>query len=88
MAAPPDLLSRSGRRQRRLRARGAHRRREGGDVIGAVVASPVYEEGRRAGDAAEVGAVDIIRDPGGAGVLAKVIGEAIDVERELLGVAD
>ncbi len=52
------------------------------------MASAVDEEGGRAGDAAEVGAVDILGDAGGAGVLAQVVGEAFDVEAQLLGVGD
>ena len=41
---------------------------------------PVDEEGRRAGDAAQVGAVDVFRDAGGPGVGAQVLGEPLDVE--------
>ena len=48
----------------------------------------VDEERRRARDAAEVGAVDVLRDPGSAGALAERVGELLDVEPELLGVAD
>src|SRR5262249_17012695 len=69
-----------------LRARGAHRSRERRDVVGAVVAAPVDEEGRRAGDAAEVGAVDVVGDPRRADAVAQIRGEAVDVEPDLLGV--
>ena len=46
----------------RARAAG-HGLRERGDVVGAVVAAAVDEEGRRARDAAQVGAVDVLGDP-------------------------
>ena len=42
-------------------------RRERRDVIGAVMAQPVDEEGRRARDGREVGRVDVLRDPGCSG---------------------
>ena len=61
--------------------------RERGDVVGAGVAAAVDEEGGRAGDAAEVGAVDVLGDAAGARVLAQVSLEALDVEAQLLGVA-
>ena len=64
------------------------RRPEGGEVVGAVVAAPVDEEGRGAGDAAEVGALDVLGDSVGAGVLAQMVGEPLDVEPELVGVAN
>ncbi len=50
---------------RRADARGAHGRGERADVVGAVVAAAVDEERRRAGDAAEVGAVDVLGDARG-----------------------
>ena len=49
-----------------LSLRGLDRRGEGVDVVGAVVAPAVDEERRRAGDAAQVGRVDVLGDPGGA----------------------
>ena len=52
------------------------------------MAPAVDEERRRAGDAAEVGAVDVLGDARGADAFAQVVGEAFDVETELLGVAD
>ena len=48
----------------------------------------VDEEGWRARDAAEVGAVDVLGDPRRAGALAESVGEPLDVEPELLGVAN
>ena len=68
---------------RSLRTRHAYRGRERGDVVGAVVAAAVDEEGRRTGDAAQVGAVDIFGDAGSAGVLLQLVGEPLDVEAEL-----
>ena len=44
-------------------AGGLHRSRERGDVVRAVVADAVDEERRRAGDAAQVGRVDVLGDP-------------------------
>jgi hypothetical protein len=38
--------------------------------------------------AAQVGAVDVFGNAGGAGVVLQVVGEPFDVESELLGVAD
>ena len=52
------------------------------------MAAAVDEEGRRAGDAAQVGAVDVLGDAGSTGVVVQVVGEPFDVESELLGVAD
>src|SRR6266508_4585723 len=51
------------------------------------MAATIDEEGGRAGDAAEVGAIDILGDAGGAGVGAEGVREAFEVESELLGVA-
>src|SRR5436189_6204560 len=68
--------------------RDAHRRREAVDVVGAVVAPAVDEERRRAGDAAEVGAVDVVGDLRGADARTKVVCELLDVEPELLRVPD
>ena len=48
----------------------------------------VDEEGRCAGDAAQVGAVDVLGDAVGAGVLPEFVGEVFDVESELVGVTD
>src|SRR6266540_3902046 len=81
-------LSRSRSCQRRLRTGYADGRREGADVVRAVVAPAVYEEGGCAGDADQVGAVDVIGNAGGTAVVAQGVGEAFDVEAELLGVAD
>jgi hypothetical protein len=44
------------------------RRREGGDVVGALVPAFVDEERRRARDSAQVGGVDVFGDAGGSGV--------------------
>ena len=52
------------------------------------MAATVDEERRRARDAAEVGAVDVLGDPGSAGALAESVRELLDVEPELLGIAD
>src|SRR6266496_6102006 len=49
---------------------------EGVDVVGAVVAAAVDDEGGRAGDGAEVGAVDVLYDPRGAGMLLEILCEA------------
>jgi hypothetical protein len=46
------------------------------------VALPVDEEGRGAGDSAEVGTVDVLGDAVGARVLAQLAGEALDIEIE------
>ena len=61
---------------------------ECGDVVAAVVAAAVDEEGRGAGDTAEVGGVDVLGDPRGAGALAEVLTESLAVEPEVAGVAD
>lgn len=53
-----------------------------------MVAEPVDEEGGRARDAREVGAVDVFGDAGGAGVAGEVGAEALDIEPELLGIGD
>src|SRR5919106_4398172 len=63
-------------------------RRQGRDVVGAVVASAVDEEGGGAGDAAQLRAIDVLCDTSGAGVLTQGGREAIEVEAELLCVAD
>jgi hypothetical protein len=52
------------------------------------VAAAVDEEGGFAGDTAQVGAVDVFGNAGGAGVVLQVVGEPFDVESELLGIAD
>jgi len=44
------------------------------------VAAPVDEERRRSGHAAEVGAVHVLGDAGGAGVRLEVVRELLDVE--------
>src|SRR5918996_4388001 len=79
---------RSGRRQCRPCTRSMDGRRQGGDVVGAVVTSAVDEEGGGAGDAAQIRAIDVLRDTPGAGVLTQGGREAVEVEAELLGVAD
>ncbi len=53
----PSLLDRSRKRR---------------DVVGAAMAAAVDEERRRAGDAAEIGAVDVLRDPRRAGLIRGV----------------
>src|SRR5690348_8204593 len=55
------LTARSGR-DRCAGAGGDHGLAEGVDVVGAVVALSVDEERRRTGDAADVGAVDVLGD--------------------------
>src|SRR5438094_759727 len=65
---------------------GSYGRRKGVDVVGAVVAAAVDEEGRCPGDTAQVGAVDVFGDAGSADVALHAVGEAFDVEPELLGV--
>src|SRR5262245_47016102 len=61
---------------------------EGADVVGAVVAFAVDEEGWGAGDAAEVGGVYVSGDFGLAGLAAQVAGESFGVKAELAGVAN
>src|ERR1700733_551638 len=61
---------------------------ECGDVVAAVMAAPVDEEGRGAGDATEVGGVYVLGDPRGAGPLAQVLTESLAVEPEVADVAD
>src|SRR5690348_6692985 len=75
----PHELARPGR---------LHRRREGGDVVGAVVAEVVDEERRGARHAGEIRGVDVLRDPARADARPQVVLEALDVEPELPGVAD
>src|SRR5438094_2788900 len=71
-------------REGRPRARCTYGRGESGDVVGAVVAPAVDEEGGRTGDAAQVGAVDVLGDARGTSVLAQCIREPFRVESELL----
>ena len=52
------------------------------------MASAVDEEGRRAGNAAQLRTIDILCDTPGAGSLTQGGREAVEVEAELLGVAD
>ena len=52
------------------------------------MATAVDEEGRSPGDTTEIRAVDVICVVGITGVLAQRVGEALDIEAELLGVAD
>src|SRR5919201_5391129 len=59
---------------------------DGVDVVGAVVALPVDEEGGGAGDAAEVGGFDILRDAGRVRTSVEVVDEAGGVEIQLLGI--
>src|ERR1035441_3897957 len=61
---------------------------ERGDVVAAVVPAAVDEEGRGAGDTAEVGGVDVLGDPRGASALAEVLTESLAIEPEVAGVAD
>src|SRR5581483_4361172 len=56
------------------------------DVVGAVVAAAVDEEGRGAAHVAEVGAVDVLCDPRRADMGLELLGEPVDVERELVRV--
>src|SRR3954469_9438957 len=60
---------------------------ERGDVVRAVLPQAVDEERRGARDAAEVGRLDVLRDPGLVNVLPHLAVEALHVEVELLGVA-
>jgi hypothetical protein len=59
----------------------AHGVREGADVVGAVVAFAIDEEGGRAGDTAQVGGVHVGGDVGLSSVLAQVGGEPVGVSR-------
>src|SRR5919107_3414170 len=76
--------SRGYRRPRLCRADGG---RKGGGIVSAVVAPAVDEEGRGAGDSAEVGTVDVLGDVVRTRMLAQLAGEALDIEAELLSVA-
>src|SRR2546429_6607711 len=69
-------------------ARDAHRLRERGDVVRAVVAPAIDEERGRAGDVAEIRAVDVFGDATGTGVLLEIGGETVDVEAELARLVD
>src|SRR6185503_11483982 len=69
-------------------ARRFHCRRERRDVVGAVVAERVDEEGWRAGDAREIRRVDVLCDPAGARARSQIVLESLDVEPELPGIAD
>src|SRR6185503_17931898 len=69
-------------------ARRFHGRRERRDVVGAVVAERVDEEGWRAGDAREIRRVDVLCDPAGARTRSQIVLESLDVEPEVPGVAD
>src|SRR3954449_6043510 len=75
-------------RELRTRSGEAHGRRERVDVVGTVMAAAVDEEGRRAGDAAQVGTVDVVRDPRDVRVRAQLRLEAVGVEAELLCVVE
>ena len=78
MCSPPGLSAQTrlisvvccGLRRISAGANGPDGGREGGDVVGAVVASTVDEKGRCAGNAAEVGAIDVLGDSGGGSVLS------------------
>ena len=52
------------------------------------MATAVYEERRGAGNVALVGALDVLGDPRGIDAAAELVPEAVDVEVELLGIAD
>ncbi len=52
------------------------------------MAQAVDEEGRGAGDFAEVGTVDVLGDAVSVRVFAQLAGEALDIEAELLRIAD
>jgi hypothetical protein len=56
------------------------------DVVRAIVAAAVDEEGRRAGHAAQVRALDVLSDAVRAGAPVQVVGEARHVEPESIGV--
>src|SRR5919201_3510226 len=58
------------------------------DVVGAVVTAAVDEERWRAGDPAEICAVDVLRDASCADVMLEIIAEPFDVEPEPLGTRD
>src|ERR1035441_7033856 len=60
---------------------------ECGDVVAAVVPAAVDEEGGGAGYAAEVGGVDILGDPCGAGAFSDVVAESRAVESEVSGLS-
>ena len=61
---------------------------EGWRCRSAVVATAIDEEGWGAGDSAEVGTVDVLGNAVGARMLAQLVGEVLDIEAELLRVAD
>ena len=74
-------------RDRGARAGCAHLSRERGEIVGAVVPTPVDEERRRARYAAQIGGVHVLGDVRRTRASAKVVLEALDVEPELLSVA-
>src|SRR3954469_19195113 len=69
-------------------ARGVHRLGETAEIVRAVVASAVDEKGGRAGDVAAVGALDVLGNAVTRPVRFEFIAEAVDLEAELLCVAD
>src|SRR5581483_2652406 len=58
------------------------------DVVRAVVALAVDEERRRPGDAAQVRAVDVLRDPPGVDAPPHLVAEPVAVEAELARIPD
>ena len=66
--------------------RGLDLARERVDVVDALMAAAVDEERRRAGDAAGVGALDVLGDAPRVTAMAEVVGEARDVELQRRGV--
>src|SRR5690242_9516010 len=63
---------------------GTHSCRERPEVVGPVVPAAVDEEGGCAGDAAQVGAVDVVGDACGTNAFTEVVGETNRVEAALL----
>jgi hypothetical protein len=51
-------------------------------------AATVDKEGRRAGDVAEIGACDVLRDPSRGAVTLEVVDETPDIEAELTRVGN
>jgi hypothetical protein len=65
-----------------MRLRGADGRGERGDVVWPVVASAVDEERRRAGDSAQVRALEILGDALDPEAHVEVAGEALLIQAE------
>jgi hypothetical protein len=84
---PPGELPPAGIKVRAGEGR-LSRRGERGDVVRALVAPGVDEEGRGSGDATEVGRVDVLGDPGAGLAFGQLFAETVHVQAELFDVAE